>query len=149
MIGRRQLALGAVAASALGVLVSPSVAAAAPAGVAGTLLPVPAGASQTRAVDVNPLGVVAGVSGGAAQRWATTPRTGWVRQQLATPAGATGVEVAGLTDIAELGGTAQYPDGRRAVRWSVTGTSSTVIGDPGSEVDAVGPNGPWGTSTDS
>jgi hypothetical protein len=135
-----------------------------PVPVPGRLLPVPAappgGSVSTVATDVTPLGVVVGTSTVTAydaegvqtvvfrpQRWAALPRVGWLRQGLRLPAGGSGW-VAGVTDLGEAGGTVTGADGTsRAVRWSVTGTSSSDLGGPGSSVTAVGPSGVWGVFT--
>lgn len=135
--------------------------AASPVVVPGTLLPVPAGQPTVTAADAAPLGVIGGTASvqvtnpdgtvttvSTPQRWAKVPRVGWVRQPLALPAGATSGVVDGLTDVAEAAGRVTVDGVSRAVRWSVTGLSSTLIGDPASAATAVGPNGPWGVSTD-
>ena len=135
-----------------------------PTPVPGTLLPVPAVGPGTSvsvaAVDVNPLGVVAGTANlvstdpdgvqsqtSLPQRWAQVPGVGWRRQQLAMPAGAQFGTVVGLTNLGEAGGTISTDGVSHAVRWSVTGRSVTSIGGNGSQVSAVGPNGPWGVDT--
>jgi hypothetical protein len=132
--------------------------------VQGMLLPVPAAAAgqflRTDAVDVNPLGVVVGNTdtvttnpdgsqseSTTAQRWAYLPGFGWLRQQLAMPAGATDDSVVALANGGESGGSITTGGVLRAVRWSVTGRSSSFLGGAGSTVDAVGPNGPWGVTT--
>jgi len=132
--------------------------------ILGTLLPVPAAGPGTSvsvtAVDVNPLGVVAGTANlvstdpdriqsqsSVPLRWAQVPRVGWRRQQLAMPAGAQFGTVAGVTNLGEAGGTVTTDGVSHAVRWSVTGRSLTSIGANASQVSAVGPNGPWGVDT--
>lgn len=132
--------------------------------VRGRLLPVPAagpGAQLTvTAVDVSPRGVVAGTAhvvttnpdgtqstADTPQRWAKVPHTGWQRQQLTLPAGATSGTVAGLTDRGEAAGEVTLDGATRAARWSVGGRSATLIGEAGSRVSAVGPSGPWGVFT--
>ncbi|MEU4426815.1 hypothetical protein AB0F81_39855 [Actinoplanes sp. NPDC024001] len=142
-------------------------AAAAPAAAApvvrGELLPVPAAGANLQisvgAVDVSPLGVVAGNVGETVtapdgstsyterpQRWFKVPRAGWLRQQLALPAGATSGRVSGLTDLGEAAGSVTLGDGR-AARWSLDGRSTTLIGGASTSVTAVGPNGPWAVLT--
>ncbi|MBL7253012.1 hypothetical protein [Paractinoplanes lichenicola] len=113
--------------------------------VAGQLLPVPAGAVSVTAVDVSPLGVVAGTADGRPQRWAKLPRVAWQRQALALPAGATTATVAGVTDLGEAAGSATVDGTSRAVRWSIGGLSATLV--PGTRVDAVGPRGTLGVFT--
>jgi hypothetical protein len=158
----------AAALLVLGMLGSaPALAATAP-GVQAALLPVPsAGAGttlSTSVVAVTPLGAMAGTTSvqrtlpdgstegnSTAQRWLPAgPRT-WARQQLPQPAGTTYATAAGLTDLAEVGGS-WVTDGAQgddtAVRWPVSGGAGTVIGDVDSRVTAVGPNGPWGVQTD-
>jgi hypothetical protein len=139
---------------------------ASPASIPGTLLPVPAagpgGQLTVTAVDATPLGVVGGTASvqvtnpdgtvstvSTPQRWARVARVGWVRQPLALPAGATSGVVNGLTDFVEAAGQVTQDGVSRAVRWSVSGLSSSLIGDAGSTATAVGPNGPWGVSTSS
>ena len=132
---------------------------AAPRGVPGQLLPVPAGGSVT-AVDVSPLGVVAGTQQvvttnpdgtqtltESPQRWARLPRAGWVRQQLTMPAGATSGTAAALTDLGEAAGAVTLDGVSRAVRWSLDGRTATLIGEARSRVSAAGPAGPWGVLT--
>jgi hypothetical protein len=137
----------------------------APVPVRARLLPVPAAApGQTVTVsvaDVTPSGVVGGTievltqapDGSqtfavTAHRWFRTP-AGWRRQQLAQPAGAPYAFVAGLTDAGEAGGTLEYVGApSRAVRWSADGRRIVAIGEPGSRVSAVGPDGPWAVHTD-
>jgi hypothetical protein len=143
----------------------PAPAVASPAPVRGTLLPVPAAGPGEQltvtAVDAAPLGVVGGTASvrvtnpdgtvstvSTPQRWVRVPRVGWVRQPLALPDGATSGVVAGLADTTEAAGLVTLDGVSRAVRWSVTGFSSTLIGDAASAVTAVGPNGPWGVVTD-
>ncbi len=138
---------------------APALASPAPA-VQAVLLPVPAAgagtASSTTVVAVTPLGATAGttsIQGGAAdstaQRWLPIGPGRWIRQQLPQPAGTTHATAAGLTDLAEVGGSwvtdAQGDDA--AVRWPVTGGAGTVIGGA-SRVTAVGPDGTWGVQTD-
>jgi hypothetical protein len=136
----------------------------APAPVRARLLPVPAAAAgQTVTVsvaDITPSGVVGGTievitqapDGSqsfavTAHRWFRTP-AGWRRQQLAQPAGAPYAFVAGLTDAGEAGGTLEYAGApSRAVRWSADGRRVVAIGEPGSRVSAVGPDGPWAVHT--
>lgn len=161
----RPLALGAAATLAGALAVGPATPAfAAP--IQGVLLPVPAappGAQQftVTATDVAPVGVVGGtvtvvttnpdgsqVGTSTPQRWARIPGTGWRRQQLGLPAGATQGSVEGLTNRAEAGGAVTVDGVSRAARWSVDGRTATLIGDAGSRVSAVGPNGPWGVNTD-
>lgn len=140
-------------------------AAASTAPVRGTLLPVPAagpgGQLTVTAVDAAPLGVVGGTASvhvtnpdgtvstvSTPHRWVRVPRVGWVRQPLALPDGATSGVVDGLTDATEAAGRVTLDGVARAVRWSVSGVSSTLIGESASAVTAVGPNGPWGVTTD-
>ncbi|MDI6105580.1 hypothetical protein QLQ12_44075 [Actinoplanes sp. NEAU-A12] len=149
-------------AGALGVPGTGPATAAAPA-VRAEMLPVPvAGPDRrmsVRAVDVSPLGVVAGNAletstapdGSTSyverpQRWAYAGPAGWLRQPLALPSGATSGSVDGLTDLGEAAGSVSL-GGSRAVRWSLDGRSTTVLSDSPSNVTAVGPNGPWGVST--
>ncbi|GID28723.1 hypothetical protein [Paractinoplanes brasiliensis] len=113
--------------------------------VTGVLLPAPAGTVSVTAVDVSPLGVVAGTAEGLPQRWAKLPGAGWLRQPLALPAGATAGTVTGVTDLGEAAGSVTVDDATRAVRWSVSGLSSTLV--PGTRADAVGPRGTLGVST--
>ncbi|GAB2602244.1 hypothetical protein Aab01nite_62810 [Paractinoplanes abujensis] len=113
--------------------------------ITGALLPVPAGAVSVTAVDVSPLGVVAGTADDRPQRWGRLPGAGWLRQPLALPAGATTGTVAGVSDLGEAGGSATVDGVPRAVRWSVTGLSAGLV--PGTRVDAVGPRGPLGVFT--
>jgi hypothetical protein len=137
---------------------------AAPVPVRATLLPVPAAAAgQTATVsvaDITPSGVVGGMieiitqapDGGqsfavTAQRWFRTPG-GWRRQQLAQPADTPYAFLVGLTDAGEAGGTLEYVGApSRAVRWSADGRGIVVLGEPGSNVSAVGPAGPWAVHT--
>ncbi|MEU4420298.1 hypothetical protein AB0F81_06700 [Actinoplanes sp. NPDC024001] len=131
--------------------------------VRGHLLPVPAAGAHRQisvwAVDVSPLGVVAGnveqtttaPDGSASylelpQRWAEVPGVGWLRQQLALPAGATSGRVNGLTDPGEAAGSVTLSDGR-AARWSIDGRYTTLIGGASTSVTAVGPHGPWAVLT--
>ncbi len=160
-VARSGLAL-ILLAGALGVAGATPAAAAAPA-VRAELLPIPtAGPGReisVQAVDVSPLGVVAGntletvtapdgstSSVERPQRWAYAGRAGWLRQPLTLPAGATSGHVDGLTDLGEAAGHVSLGSSR-AVRWSLDGRSTTVLGDSPSTVTAVGPNGPWGVST--
>jgi hypothetical protein len=134
--------------------------------VRGTLLPLPTSAPgpgeqlTVTAVDVSPLGVVAGTAKVTTtapdgtqsavetpQRWARLPRVGWLRQQLALPDGATSGNVAALTDLGEAAGAVTLDGVSRAARWSVDGRSATLIGDARSRAGAVGPRGTWGVST--
>lgn len=121
---------------------SPAAADDAPA-VAPVLLPV--SAPRAVAVDLSPLGIVAGTSGPATddgnppnplqdgavtQRW--LPVGGrYVPQRLPRPAGGTGATAAGVSDAGEVGGTVGFgTDGiSRPYRWSVTGLRSTALGD--------------------
>ena len=153
-------ALGAVG----GVVVSPAAAFASGHAVRGRLLPVPAAGPGRQltvtAVDATPRGVVAGTvhvtttnpdgtqsASDLPQRWVPIPRGGWLRQRIALPAGATSGTVTGLTDRGEAGGAVTLDGVSRAARWSADGRSATLIGDAGSRVSAVGPNGPWGVFT--
>jgi hypothetical protein len=165
LVSRRGLRGGLVAASVLlafGVLGrAPALAASEP-GVQAVLLPVPAagagGVSSTTVVAVTPLGAMAGttsvqgstVQDSMAQRWLPIGPGRWIRQQLPQPAGTSHATAAGLTDLAEVGGSwvtdAQGDDA--AVRWPATGGTGTVIGGA-SRVTAVGPDGTWGVETDS
>ncbi|HEX3922547.1 MAG TPA: hypothetical protein VHY31_09705, partial [Streptosporangiaceae bacterium] len=90
-------------------------------GVRAVLLPVPHAAAgtalSTSVVAVTPLGAMAGttsslrtlpdggfVGDSNAERWLPAgPRT-WIRQQLPRPPGTTDAKAAGLTDLAEVGG---------------------------------------------
>lgn len=115
-------------------------------GVQGRLLPVPAGAGAT-AIDVSPLGIIAGTARTAddvrtPQRW-----LGGLRQQLTLPAGATSGAADGLTDLGEVAGEITLDGVTRATRWSIDGRSATLIGEARSRVSAVGPYGPWGVAT--
>jgi hypothetical protein len=150
-------AAGATAAAGTAVVVRPAVAA--------TLLPVaqpPAGQSFSTTVSgVSSLGLVSGttfVSGtgpdgspiytSIPQRWLPTGVARWTRQQLPLPAGTTTATTAGITELGEVGATATSAAGvEHAVRWSVSGRTSTALGGDGTEVNAVGPNGPWGVLT--
>ena len=145
-----------------GGVLSPAAAVAGPGQVVqGSLLPVPtAGPGQqltVTAVDVSPRGVVAGTLhvtttnpdgtqsvADLPQRWVRIPGAGWLRQGVALPEGATSGTVTGLTDRGEAAGTVTLGGVSRAARWSASGRSATLIGDAGSRVAAVGPNGPWG-----
>ncbi|MEU4560564.1 hypothetical protein AB0F72_19475 [Actinoplanes sp. NPDC023936] len=137
--------------------------AAATTAVRGELLPAPAAGPgeqiSVTAVDVSPLGVIAGnaqvtttagdgsVSTAAfPQRWAGIPRVGWLRQQLTLPAGATSGRITGLTDLGEAGGSVTLGT-TRAARWSIDGRSATLLGDANSSVTTVGANGPWAVLT--
>jgi hypothetical protein len=161
----RPVALGAAATLAAALAAGPAAPAfAAP--LEGALLPIPAAPPPGQqftvsAVDVNPIGVVAGnatvtvtnpdgtqSSTSTPQRWGLLPNAGWRRQQLGLPAGATSGAVAGLTNVAEGGGSVTVDGAQRAARWSIDGRTATLIGTAGSRVTAVGPNGPWGVSTD-
>jgi hypothetical protein len=167
----RRTAAPVLLAGALGLTVgavSPAAAAApaarpAPA-VRGKLLPVPpVGPGRqlsVTAVDVSPLGVVAGTarvtttdpdgtssSSDHPQRWARIPRAGWLRQGLTLPAGATSGTLSGLTDLGEPAGAVTVDGVSRAARWSLDGRSATLLGDAGTRVSAVGPYGPWGVFT--
>ncbi|MBB2947648.1 hypothetical protein FB565_007419 [Actinoplanes lutulentus] len=157
----------ATAVALAGALVAASAvtpASAAPA-VRGVLLPVPAaGPGEALAVtasDVSPLGVVAGTArvtttgpdGNTSivetpYRWAGLPRVGWQRQRLALPAGATSGSVSSITDLGEVAGDVTVDGATRATRWSITGTTATLIGEPRSRAGAVDPRGAtWGVST--
>jgi hypothetical protein len=132
--------------------------------VKGILLAVPTPKAgqllSTQAVDVTPLGVVAGTVGAintnpdgsvsgtsAPQRWLPVGEGRWARQALPLPAGATRGDVVGLTDLGEVAANVTASGGQRPVRWSVTGRSYTYLGAAGAGVDALGPNGPWGVAT--
>jgi hypothetical protein len=135
-----------------------------PAGVRGIPLPVPrAAAGQTVTVtvpDITPGGVVGGTivvvtqaadgsqtSISTANRWLRTAG-GWRRQQLAQPSDTRTATVSGLTNAGEAAGSLTDAAGQsRAVRWSVSGRSTVTLGEPNSNVTAVGPNGPWGVHT--
>jgi hypothetical protein len=135
-----------------------------PVPVRARLLPVPpAQAGQTVTVsvaDITPSGIVGGTievitqapDGSqtfavTAQRWFRGPG-GWRRQQLAQPADAPYAFLTGLTDAGEAGGTLEYVGAAsRAVRWSADGRRVVVLGEPRSNVSAVGPNGPWAVHT--
>ena len=160
----RRAAASVLLAGVLGMTGAAVPAAAAPA-LRGQLLPVPAGGPgrqvSVTAVDVSPLGAVAGNAqivttgpdGSATfldqpQRWAGLPRAGWVRQRLPLLAGATSGRVSGLTDLGEAAGSVTGAS-TRAVRWSIDGRSAIPLGDDRSAVDAVGPSGPWGVSASS
>jgi hypothetical protein len=140
---------------------APAAASPAPDPVLATLMPVPAGQLTVTAVDAAPLGVIAGTASvqvtnpdgtvstvSTPQRWARVPRLGWVRQPLALPDGATSAVVDGLTNATEAAGRVTVDGVSRAVRWSASGLSSTLIGDAATGVTAVGPHGPWGVATD-
>ncbi|ADP78531.1 hypothetical protein [Pseudofrankia inefficax] len=115
--------------------------------------------SQTGAVDISPTGVVVGttqapppanIPGGTSPstplRWLPTP-TGYVKQTLSLPAGATSATVTGVTDLGEAGGTLTTAAGQQPVRWSVSGLQTTALGPPGSSTTtAVGP-GHWAVET--
>ncbi|MFC7530808.1 hypothetical protein [Actinoplanes sp. GCM10030250] len=150
-------------AGALGVTGAATPAAAAGTTIRGELLPAPFAGPQkqisVRAIDVSPLGVVAGNAletvtapdGSVSyverpQRWAYAGRAGWLRQQLTLPRGATSGQVAALTDRGEAAGSVMLGSAR-AARWSLDGRSTTLISDGPGNVTAVGPNGPWGVST--
>ncbi|WP_229070129.1 hypothetical protein [Actinoplanes sp. DH11] len=153
--------VGALAATGAA---TPAAAAAGPA-VRGELLPIPAVAPGEQhavsAVDVSPLGVVAGTArvtrigpDGTIEslvetpyRWARLPRAGWQRQRLALPAGATSGSVSGLTDLGEPAGKVTLDGVTRAARWSLDGRHATLIGEARSEAGAVGPRGTWGVAT--
>jgi hypothetical protein len=158
---------GCLVAAASGLLVfgilgrAPALAASAPA-VQAVLLPVPAAGagttSSTTVVAVTPLGAMAGTTvtqsstagNSTAQRWLPIGPGRWIRQQLPQPTGTTYAAATGLTDLAEVGGywrTGGAQGGDVAVRWPVTGGAGTVIGDAGSSVTAVGPDGTWGVQT--
>jgi hypothetical protein len=140
------LSLAATLATTLavaGAAASPAAAAADAPAVAPVLLPVTA--PRAVAVDLSPLGIVAGTSGPAtddgdpvnplqdgtvAQRW--IPLGGrYARQPLPLPAGGTGATVAGVSDAGEVAGTVGAGEGgvQRPYRWSVTGLRSTALGD--------------------
>jgi hypothetical protein len=162
--------LAAAAAALLGAGLlgaAPAGAAIAP-GVRAVLLPVPRAAAgtalSTSVVAVTPLGAMAGTTSSLrtlpdgssagdsnAERWLPAgPRT-WIRQQLPRPPGTTDAKAAGLTDLAEVGGswdTDGTQDDDVAVRWPLTGGAGTVIGGIDSRVTAVGPDGTWGVQTD-
>ncbi|MGK5683396.1 hypothetical protein [Actinoplanes sp. URMC 104] len=137
--------MNALAIVAVPLLVAGGVSAPAAPPLRGELLPAPAGVASVTAVDVSPFGVVAGTADGLPQRWARAPRGGWLRHQLALPEGATSGTVAGVTDLGEAAGAVTVGGASRAVRWSVSGRSATLV--PGIRVDAVGPTGPWGVFT--
>lgn len=163
--------LGALGAAAVPAAAVPSGAARA---VPGVLLPVPPAAPgeqvSVTAVDVSPGGVVAGVVrvsttgpdgtpavSEAPQRWARAPRAqepragrlgaGWLRQRLALPAGATSGTVVGLDDRGAAAGAVTVEGVSRAAAWSRDGRSATLIGEAGSRVSAVGPDGTAGVFT--
>jgi hypothetical protein len=171
-VSRRAFYRGLLAASCALILLgtlggAPADATAVP-GLRAVLLPVPrAGAGtalSTSVVAVTPLGAMAGttsslrtlpdgssVGDSTVQRWLPAGPRGWIRQQLPRPAGTTDAQAAGLTDLAEVGGswdTDGVQEDDVAVRWPLTGTAGTVIGDIDSRVTAVGPDGPWGVQTD-
>jgi hypothetical protein len=172
LVSRRWFHGGLVAAAAallgVGLLgAAPAGATIAP-GVRAVLLPAPPAAAgtalSTSVVAVTPLGAMAGTTSSLqtlpdgsfmgdsnAERWLPAgPRT-WIRQQLPRPPGTTDAKAAGLTDLAEVGGSWDT-DGAQgddvAVRWPLTGGAGTVIGGIDSRVTAVGPNGTWGVQTD-
>jgi hypothetical protein len=86
-----------------------------------------------------------------AQRWLPAGPRRWVRQQLPQPAGTSSGTAAGLTSLAEAGGSwvTDGPQGDDvAVRWPTAGGPGKVIGGTDSRVTAVGPDGTWGVQTD-
>ncbi|MBM2615102.1 hypothetical protein JIG36_05945 [Actinoplanes sp. LDG1-06] len=134
-----------LASAVVPILFAGGLAAPAPLTIRGELLPLPAGAASGTAVDVSPLGVVAGTAQELPQRWVELPRVGWVRQPLALPEGATAGTVTGVTDLGAAAGAVTVDGSSRAARWSLDGRSAALV--PGTRVDAVGPRGTLGVYT--
>ena len=131
-------------ATATPVADAPAAAADAPAdraAVTGVLLP--ATRARVVAVDLSALGVVAATAGPATaglpspttdgsvpQRWLPVPRGRYLSQELPLPAGATGAAAAGVSAFGEVAATVGVAGGDRdPYRWSLTGRSSTRLGD--------------------
>jgi hypothetical protein len=102
----------------------------------GTLLTGGTGKS-TRAADVSETGFIAGTStdlpydepttsGGRALRWLALPQQ-TLTQVLKLPADSTGATVRDVNELGEVSGTVGRSTGLRAVRWSVTGTTSSWL----------------------
>jgi hypothetical protein len=152
---RASLVVSVSAALAAAVLAAPAAAAApaAPAGFSPVLLAGPGLA--TSAVDISPTGVIVGTSGSAEQyptqpspdarpvRWLPRADGGHRRQLLPLPDGATGADVAGVTNGGAVGGTLFLAGefySTRAARWPASGRAPSLLaGDVGSRVSAVGP----------
>jgi hypothetical protein len=110
------------------------------------------------AVDLSPLGAVAGTAGPAApptgavsptvdgsvpQRWLPLPDGSFESQELPLPEGATGAEVTGLSDAGELAATVGFAGHERdPYLWSASGLTSARAGDAAAHTAAaVGPGG--------
>ena len=132
---------------------------------AATLLTAPAAAAATpvppqilagpglatSAVDISPLGVVAGMSGPAepfpgdpaqeARPFRWTPRLDgtYRRQALPVPADAAGAGVAGVTAAGAVGGFVAAAETITATRWPVLGGTPQSVAAAPSKVAAVGP----------
>jgi hypothetical protein len=107
-----------------------------------TAVLLPATRARVVAVDLSATGVVAATAGPATtgipapttdgsvpQRWLPLPRGRFLSQELPLPAGATGAAAAGVSAFGEVAATVGLAGDRDPFRWSMTGRSSTRLGD--------------------